>query len=239
MKKIILLVVGIVLYCVTPTFAKPKTLWLVGDATMAEYHSDSTLALGWGTVIAEHINDRIQVVNLAQTGMSAKVFIETGLLDKMETLRNRSYVLLQLGTNDLKEYNGITYSSTEALAQRINKIIKIARQNKINIILCTPLAQPFYLEGRLINRLGSYPDEIRYLAQYNHLPLLDLEQASRTWLEGLTEKEAAGYYITLDTNQLENGEYQLNEKGAKMIAEMAIQAIKENESKKLKKIIKK
>lgn len=242
MKKIILLMVSFVLCTTIPTFAKPKTLWLVGDATLTEYTPDTTTnteVCGWGTAFEPYIHKRIDVVNIANIGMSAKVFVETGLLEKMEKLRKGSYVFLQFGTNDLKEKNPATYSSPEAFTRHINKIITTARRNRINIILCTPLAQPFYKDGSLIDRLGSYPDEIRHIAIYHHLPLLDLEQVTHNWLIGLTEEDAAAYYITLHPNQLVDGEYQLNEEGARIVAQMANDAIKKGKSKKLKKIIKK
>ena len=238
MKKVIFLVVSIALCTIFTANAKPKTLWLIGDATMAEY-ADTTNAYGWGTAFEQYIHKRISVVNLADTGMSAKVFIETGLLEKMENTRNSSYVRLQFGANDLKEYALNQYSSTDALLRHVNEIVSIARQNRINVILCTPLALPFYKEGKLIDRLGSYPDAIRHLAVYHHLPLLDLEQVTHTWLSNMTKDEAAAYYVTVDPTQLSIDEYQLNKEGAEIVAQLVKDAIMNGKSKKLKKIIKK
>lgn len=239
MKKIILLVVSIVLCAATPIYAKSKTLWLVGDATLAEYPVDSAGATGWGTTFEQFICTNITTVNHADTGMSAKVFIENGMLEKMEELDKNSFILLQLGTNDLKEYNPAQYSSTEAFIRRLNTIIAEANKHKINIILCTPLAQPYYRNGILIDRLGSYPDIVRHIALYHQLPLIDLEQTSRTWLQEMTEEEAATFYVTLDPSQLINGEYQLNTQGAEIIAKMVKDAIAFGENKKTKLIIEK
>lgn len=238
MKKLILLAISFALCTTFTANAKPKTLWMIGDATMAEY-PDSTLAYGWGTAFEQYIHQRISLVNLADTGMSAKVFVETGLIENMEKKRNRSYILLQFGANDLKEYALSQYSSTDAMIRHINKIVSIARQNRINVILCTPLALPFYKEGKLIDRLGGYPDAIRHLAEYHHLPLLDLEQTTRTWLMNMTEDEAAAYYVTVEPTQLSNGEYQLNKEGAETVAQLAKDFILNGKSKKLKRIIKK
>ena len=105
--------------------------------------------------------------------------------------------------------------------------------------MCTPLAQPFYKDGELIDRLGSYVESIRHIAAYHHVALLDLEKASREWLQSMTEEEAAQYYVTLDKKALAEGEYQLNEAGAKVVAEMAREAIMNTSSKKLQKILKK
>lgn len=231
MKKIILLVISIIA-CVTIN-AKPKTLWLVSDAAAANY-TDSALCVGWGLPFQQHIHPRVSFINLSEEGMSAKVFEATGLIEQMKKLRRGSYVFLQFGTNDLKEKKRKTYSSPDALSRRISKIIATAHQHRINIILLTPLAQPYYKEGKLIDRLGSYPDEIRHIAIYFHLPLLDLEQLTSEWLSSMTEEEAAKYYIT---PQLPQEEYKLTAEGAEIVAQMANDAIKNGKSKKLKKVL--
>jgi lysophospholipase L1-like esterase len=234
MKKIILFTISIVLFAATPAVAKPKVLWFVGDATAADHNSDSTLTSGWSTHFGNYIRPRISFVNLSGEGMSAKLFEDNGLQEKMEKLRKGSYVFLQFGTNDLNEKNIATYSSTDALALRFNKIIRTARQNRINIILVTPLAQPYYKDGQLIDRLGSYPDVVRHISIYHHLPLLDLQQVTYDWLNGMSEEEAAKYYTSTTLSQ---GEYQLTSEGAEIVAQMAKESIKNGKSKKLKKVL--
>jgi RNA binding exosome subunit len=66
-----------------------------------------------------------------------------------------------------------------------------------------------------------------------------LEQATSEWLKGMTEEDAAQYYVTLDKDALVEGEFQLNEKGAEVVAGMARDAIMNINSKKLQKILKK
>ena len=53
----------------------------------------------------------------------------------------------------------------------------------------------------------------------------------------MTEEEAANYYVTLNQNELINNEYQLNEEGAKVVADMVRNAIQKAGSDKLKKIL--
>ena len=130
------------------------------------------------------------------------------------------------------------YTQLDAFARRLHEIIKLAREHRVNVVLCTPLAQPYYQEGELIDRLGGYAEAIRRVATYNHIPLMDLEAASKTWLQGMTEEQVAAYYVTLDPEQLVNDEYQLTEAGANEVARMAKEAIERGKSKKLKKILK-
>ena len=241
MKKFIILIVAIAFTAITAEAKVSKTLYMVGDATMAEYPLDSSTisACGWGQMLQQYLAPKVEVVNAAQIGMSAKVLLETGGIENIEKLRARSMVFLQFGTNDLKELEISKHSTLEALTHRLNDIIKLARQNRVNIILCTPLAQPYYQDSVLIDRLGGYADNIRHVAAYNHIALLDLEQVTRVWLEGMTEEEAAQYYVTLNKNELVEGEYQLNQAGAQEVARMAKEAMRNVNSKRLKKLLKK
>lgn len=239
MKKVIILVVACVLCATMPAVAKPKSLWLLGDATAVDYSADSLSAYGWGKAFEQYTSPRYKLENVSTIGMSAKTFMESDLLQKMQRLRNRSIVILQFGANDLKEYSSKQYTQLDAFTRRLQEIIKLARENRINIVLCTPLAQPFYRNGELIDRYGGYAEAVRRVAEHNHLPVIDLEGSTKTWLLGMTEQEAAAYYVTLDADQLVGAEYQLNEAGANEVARMAKEAIQGGKSPKLKKVLKK
>ena len=238
MKKVILSLFVLLFVATIPVNAKPRCVWLVGDAVMADYPVDSVEATGWGSAFNQYVSKRYELKNVATAGMSAKVFMESALLDQLGKLRGRSIAIMQFGTNDLKEYNSLQYTQLDAFARRLHEIIKLAREHRVNVVLCTPLAQPYYQDGELIDRLGGYAESIRRVATYNHIPLMDLEAASKTWLQGMTEEQVAAYYVTLDPEQLVNDEYQLTEAGANEVARMAKEAIEGGKSKKLKKILK-
>ena len=102
-------------------------------------------------------------------------------------------------------------------------------------MLCTPIAQPYYREGLLVDRLGGYDDAVRRLAQYYHLPLLDLETLTRAWWSSLSEDDATAYIAGSKANEA----VVLTESGAREVAKMAADAIKLLKSSKVAKIIKK
>ena len=240
MKKVIILVaVAVFSLSISVTAQSRKNLWFVGDGAMASYVADSTDARGWGQMFEEYLMPKAKLVNDAKLGMSLKVFFDNDGIAQLEKQRARTIMFVQLGTNDLKEYSAKQHSAPDAFMQRLEQIISVAHQNRVNVVLCTPLAQPFYKNGELIDRLGNYAEIVRHIATYYHLALLDLEQATRVWLQSMTEEEAAQYYVTLDKNALAEGEYQLNEAGAKVVADMAREAIVNTKSKKLQKILKK
>lgn len=240
MKKVFL-VMTLVVFCasISVTAQSRRNLWFVGDGTMAAYVADSTEARGWVQLFEQYLSPKMEVANDAQLGLSAKVFMDNQGMKQLAKQNPRTILFLQVGTNDLKEYSQTQYSAPDAFMRRVQEIITTAYKNKVNVILCTPLAQPYYKDGVLVDRLGSYGEMLRHLAAYNHIGLLDLEQATSEWLKAMTEEEAAQYYVTLDKDALVEGEFQLNEKGAEVVAGMARDAIMNINSKKLQKILKK
>lgn len=237
MKKLFLLMSAMLLLSITAE-ARPRTLWMVGDGTMAQ-HPDSVEACGWIQALEKEWANKIVVVNDAEIGLSARTFMENGGLTTLEKKPARTIMFVQFGTNDLKDYSTTQYSSLDALNRRISEIIALARKNKVNVVLCTPLAQPYYHNGELVDRLGGYAEAIRRSAAHNYVALLDLEKITREWLLNMTAEEAAAYYVTIDHQQVEDREFLLNKAGAKEVAKMAKQAILEVPSKKLNKIFKK
>ena len=237
MKKLFLLMSAALLLSI-PAAARPRTLWMVGDGSMAQY-PDSAEARGWVQLLENEWSKKVVVVNDAQIGLTTRSFMDNGGMRTLEKKPGRTIMFIQFGTNDLKEYIPAQHSSLEGLQRRIHEIIVLARKNRINVVLCTPLAQPYYHEGQLIDRLGGYAEAIRRSATYDYVALLDFEKMTREWLQGMTAEEAAAYYVTIDPTQLTEGEFQLNEAGATEVAKMAKQAILEVKSKKLKKVLKK
>jgi lysophospholipase L1-like esterase len=238
MKKFILLMSAVALLTI-PAVARPRTLWMVGDGSMAEY-TDSVEAKGWVQYLSDAFAPKKGVVlNESFIGNSLHMFTNDKAAIRIEKVPARTIMFVQFGTNDLKEYSAEQHSSLDAFVHRLDELITIARRNKVNVVLCTPLAQPYYKDGKLIDRLGGYAEGVRRVAAYNHVALLDLEQMTRAWLAAMSEEEAAKYYVTIDKEQVKEGEYLLNAEGAKVVAQMAKEAIKNVNSKKLKKILKK
>jgi lysophospholipase L1-like esterase len=208
---------------------------MVGDGVMAHY-TDSVGPCGWVQAMKDYWTNKTKVINDAKLGFSVRAFMDNDGIKHIEKTPNRAIMFVQFGTNDLKEYNINDYSSLDAFNRRLIEIIDLGFKNKVNVVLCTPLAQPYYHNGKLIDRLGAYAEAIRRVGKFKHVAVVDLEKYTHDWLASMTQEEAAAYYVTLDVTK---GEYQLNAQGAAKVASMAKQAILDVDSKKLKKIIKK
>ena len=208
-------------------------VYLLGDGSMA-VAADSAI-MGWGEALNEYLAQGVTLQNEAKEGMSLKIFLENGGEEKISELPAKSIVFLQFGGNDLIDTNLEQYSSLDLFVRRYSSLIKKAINEKLQVVLCTPLARPYYHEGRWIDCLGGYDDAVRRLAKLYHLPLLDLEEQTREWWMSMSEVEASIYYF----DSVENEAFLLTEEGAKKVAEMAANMMRNQKDSKIKKLIKK
>ena len=223
----------LVLMCCSMVSVAKSRVYLLGDGSMA-VAADSAI-MGWGEALNEYLAQGVTLQNEAKEGMSLKIFLENGGEEKISELPAKSIVFLQFGGNDLIDTNLEQYSSLDLFVRRYNSLIKKAINEKLQVVLCTPLARPYYHEGRWIDRLGGYDDAVRRLAKLYHLPLLDLEEQTREWWMSMSEVEVSIYYI----DSVENEAFLLTEEGAKKVAEMAANMMRNQKDSKIKKLIKK
>lgn len=223
----------LVLMCCSMASVAKSRVYLLGDGSMA-LAADSAI-MGWGEALNEYLAQGVTLQNEAKEGMSLKIFLENGGEEKISELPAKSIVFLQFGGNDLIDTNLEQYSSLDLFVRRYNSLIKKAINEKLQVVLCTPLARPYYHEGRWIDRLGGYDDAVRRLAKLYHLPLLDLEEQTREWWMSMSEVEASIYYF----DSVENEAFLLTEDGAKKVAEMAANMMRNQKDSKIKKLIKK
>lgn len=231
MKRVVLF--WLVLMSFSMASVAKSRVYLLGDGTMG-IASDSVL-IGWGDALNEYLAKGVILQNDAEAGMSLKVFLDNDGEAKIAKLPAKSFLFLQFGGNDLTDTNAEQYSNLDLFMRRYKDLIKNALDNKLQVVLCTPLARPYYKEGVLIDRLGGYDDVVRRLAKSYDLPLLDMEELTYAWWSSLSEADAAAYI----TNSPSNEVFLLTDAGAHEVATMAVKAIKDLKTKKVAKIIKK
>lgn len=237
-RSVVLCVIAVLSLQSVLAAGKQPTLVMLGDGTMADAGVESAVR-GWGQLFPAYLPD-MEVVNMAQAGMSVrKVTAEPGVLDSLlMPFGKKDILLIQFGQNDLHETIYMQYSPVDAFIQRLSVVITAAEEKKMRVILCTPLAEPFYMDGKLIDRLGAYPQAIRRLAAQKQLPLVDMEAVTRAWLTEIGEEGAMRYYVDLDIHHSPKGEYLLNEEGAKAVSKMAEEQLKGLNLKYLSKVLK-
>lgn len=200
---------------------------LLGDGTMANQPDGQTEACGWGQALPACLTPKVTVRNLAREGLSIKgVVDEIGVEKLLAGTRKGDVLLVQFGQNDRHEQSATQYSSVDMFIRRLTTLTDAARKAKLQVILITPLAEPYFKNGVLIDRLGAYPDAVRRLAHQQNIPLLDLEQCSRQWLQSVGEEGVAAYYVGVDTDESPAADYLLSEEGASAVAKMAAGELK-------------
>lgn len=229
MKRIVLCLLVVVF--VSSLEAKSR-VYLYGDGSMGV---EDSVMIGWGDGLNVYLSKGIMLQNEAKEGLSLKAFLESDGEKKLSELPAKSIVFFQFGANDLNDGNPEQYSTLDSFVRQYQTLIKVALDNRLQVVLCTPLAQPYYREGVLIDRLGGYDDAVRRLAKYYYLPLLDMEMLTRSWWASMSEADVATYAAI----SLSDDAFLLTETGAQEVAKMAAEAIKLIKHGKVGKIIKK
>lgn len=223
MRKIFLCVV-IALSLPMVCSAKKKMV-LIGDASMAPHSIATPDVRGWGEELMDYFTDEVEIVNVAQAGESTHTLEGKRLEMIMEQCDRGDYVLIQLGQNDLREEYGHMYYSTLEMGESLIKIVEQLQKKKLKVILCTPIAHPYFLNGNVVNRMGGYSDVIRKVANVKETYLLDIEELTTVWLDKIGEKNASLFFKNIN-HGTERHEYLLTETGATEISRMVATEIR-------------
>ena len=103
MKKLTLL---FVILCAITAFSigtvRSRTIYIVGDSTVASYKSSAYPQTGWGQVLSNFFDaSKVDIYNAAIGGRSSKTFIEEGRLDALDGLvKEGDFLFIQFGHND-------------------------------------------------------------------------------------------------------------------------------------------
>lgn len=211
-----------------------ERLVLIGDASMAPHSIADPDVRGWGEKLSSVFTDKVEVLNFAQAGESTHTLVDGRLKKILNKCRPGDIVLLQLGQNDLREENGNMYYPAAEMATQLADIVEQLKKKRMNVILCTPVVQPFYKDGRVVKRMGVYADVIRRVAKAKEIKLIDLEDITFNWIDNVGAENAALFFKNISTDT-HRKEYLLTEPGATEVSRMVAQEIQAQKIKKLKK----
>ena len=133
---------------------------LVGDSTVASYAKppeDRPDLTGWGQVFGEFFNDKVTVLNHAQSGASSKSFIREGLWQKVLEAKG-DYVFIQFGHNDCPGKGDRSTDPNTDFQDYLRQYIDEARAAGAKPILVTPVARRMFVEGKIHTTLQPYAD---------------------------------------------------------------------------------
>ncbi|MDT0677864.1 rhamnogalacturonan acetylesterase [Autumnicola musiva] len=223
------------------------TLYLIGDSTMSDKKDpDKNPEHGWGQMLPQLMTSKINIDNHAVNGRSTRSFISEGRWENVrEQLKSGDFVIIQFGHNDQKVKDSSRYTNpyTQYRAN-LEKFVKETRKKGATPILMSSIVRRnFNKEGVLIDTHGEYPLVTRMVANDLDLAFIDMqlltEQLEITY--GPDDSKSLHLHLEPGEDPYEpegrNDDTHLSEKGATIVASLALQEIAEQELE-LKKFIK-
>jgi len=240
---------------------RPVHVFMAGDSTMAnkpayKYALDSLSGelvpelfreRGWGMMLQEYFSDNVVIENFAQNGRSTRRFIEEGWWDKiMAKIQKGDYAVIQFAHNDGAKDKPDRYTSPEDYEKNLKKMVSEVRGKGANPIFCTAVVRrKFDNQGKIVDTHGVYPEITRKVASELKVPLIDMQNDTRAWMENEGVAKSARFYHQLPVgagklfpNGLKDNTH-YNEAGAKVAASYFIAGIEKLDIKPLVKELKK
>lgn len=178
---------------------KVPTIFLCGNSTVVDYDNEPWAA--WGQMFPRWFNDQVAIANYAESGESANTFIGAGRLKKALTqMKKGDYIFMEFGHNDQKQRGpgkGAFYSFMYSLKIYIDE----ARSKGAQPVLITPTQRRrFDKNGKIIDTHSDYPEAIRWLAEKENVPLIDLNEISRTLYEAMGDEGSKNAFVHYPAN---------------------------------------
>ena len=225
---------------------KKTKLWLIGDSTMANKEVKAYPETGWGMPFKYFFDSTVEVDNRAKNGRSTKSFIEEGLWQPVvDNLSEGDYVFIQFGHND-EVPTKKTYTTEEQFKRNLIRYVNETRAKRAIAVLITPVARRrFDSTGHVVGTHEVYSEIVRSVATQLNVPLIDLDKKSQALLQQFGHETSRLLY-----NHLQPGEHpnypkgnaddtHFNELGARKMAELVLEGIREQKLELTQHVIKK
>ena len=171
-----------------PVASIHPALHLVGDSTVAAKADDPpNPEFGWGQGLSEWFIDPRRLLNHGRNGRSTKSFRDLGHWDHvLANLEAGDWVLIQFGHNDARHDDPARFAEPSAYAANLRRFVRELVARGAHPILVTPVVRRrFDASGNVQESHGMYPDAVRRVAREEQLPLFDMHEATREWLQRL------------------------------------------------------
>ena len=179
---------------VEPADSSVITVFLCGNSTVVD--QDNEPWASWGQMIPCFFDEEVCIANYAESGESANTFLQAGRLKKALTqMKAGDYVFMEFGHNDQKQKGpgkGAYYSFMTSLKTFIDE----ARARGAYPVLVTPTQRrSFDANGHILDTHKDYPEAMRWLAAKENVPLIELNQMTRTLYEALGVEKSKRAFV--------------------------------------------
>lgn len=207
------------------------TIFLCGNSTVVDQNAEPWAS--WGQMIPRWFDSRVAVSNHAESGLTARSFLAGNRLEKILTMmRPGDYVVCEFGHNDEKEHlpgDGAWYHYIYNLKVFVDKV----RQAGGHIIFCTPTQRRFWQDDNrhIKDTHGDFPAAMRSVAERENVPIIDLNEMTRTFFETLGYEDSKRALVHYPANTYPGQDQPLadnthfNPYGAYEVAKMVVQGM--------------
>lgn len=225
----------LIVLSLTASAQDKPTIYLIGDSTMSDKKDpEINPEHGWGQMLPELMTTEINVENHAVNGRSTLSFIAEGRWEKVRNkLNSGDFVFIQFGHNDQKIEDPERYTNpfTQYRAN-LEKFVKEAREKGATpILLSSIVRRNFNEQGVLVDTHGEYPLVTRMVSNDLQVPFIDMQLLTEQ-LEisyGPEDSKSLHLHIQAGENEYEpegmQDDTHLSEKGATLVASLALQEI--------------
>jgi lysophospholipase L1-like esterase len=214
------------------------TIHMIGDSTMAnKSNPEKNPEHGWGQVLGGFFDENVTVRNAAVNGRSSKSFIDEGRWDAvLKEVKSGDYVFIQFGHNDQKNKDPKRYTNPYTGYRRnmVKYVTETRAKGGIPVLFTSIVRRNFNESGVLEDTHGAYPFVVRYVADKYDVPLVDLQLKSEDFLISLGQEKSKELYMWIEPGKYEmypegrQDNTHFTEKGAKDMARLAVEGLKEN-----------
>ncbi len=206
------------------------TIYLCGNSTVVDQNYEPWAS--WGQMVTRWFGPEVAVSNHAESGLTARTFIGSYRLDKiLTTLKKGDYVFVEFGHNDEKEKrsgDGAWYHYQYQLKIFVDEV----RKKGAEIVFCTPTQRRHFADDMktIKNTHGDFPAAMKMVAEKENVPLIDLNQMTKTFFETLgfeDSKRALVHYPAEAYGKKLEDDTHFNPYGAYEVAKCVVMGMKQ------------
>jgi len=212
---------------------------VIGDSTAATNGNLSgTSYRGWGQILQYYFDPSMALVqNWAKGGASTKTFRSLGYWDTAKDgMRSGDYLLIQFGHNDENVSDG-RGTTPQEYHDNIVAYINEAKAIGVHPVLLTPILRRRFFNGLVQDDVGDnwthlkYAPKVHQIADSLSLPLVDVLEMTRSWLNDMGDELSKNYYLWFPAGVYsgspdgKSDNTHLNQKGAFDVAGMVAKGL--------------
>jgi lysophospholipase L1-like esterase len=234
MKIIYSICTALLFFAFTMPQKKKIKIFLAGDSTCAIKETKAYPETGWGMPFVYFWDSTVTVVNKAKNGRSTKSFITEGLWKLItDEATEGDYIFIQFGHND-EVPTKKTYTTETEFRDNLIKYIDEARGKKAIPVLLTPVARrKFDSTGKVVGTHDVYAAIVRSVAVDKNVILIDADKKGQQIYQQMGVNNSKLLFLQLQPGQHPNypdgkeDNTHFSELGARLIAQMVLQDIKQ------------